>query len=102
MLAIIYGLAKYRSYLLGQIFTIVTDHSALQYLNTSKASAKLARWGLFLSEFNFTIKYRKGSVHNNADALSRLPALPDENFDLKALTCEVHFDDVHVAEGIEM
>ena len=29
LLAIIYGLAKYRSYLLGQIFTIVTDHSAL-------------------------------------------------------------------------
>ena len=78
LLAIIYGLAKYRSYLLGQIFTIVTDHSALQYLNTSKASAKLARWGLFLSEFNFTIKYRKGTAHCNADALSRLPALPDD------------------------
>ena len=29
LLAIIYGLAKYCSYLLGQIFTIVTDHSAL-------------------------------------------------------------------------
>ena len=62
LLAIIYGLAKYRSYLLGQEFEIITDHSALQYLNTPRASPKIACWGLFLSKFTFTVKHRKGTV----------------------------------------
>ena len=85
LLAIIFGLSKFRSYLLGQHFTIVTDHSALQYLNTPKATPKLARWGLFLSEFTFNVVHRKGTAHSNADALSRLPALPDNLFTLDSL-----------------
>ena len=63
----------------------MTDHSALQYLNTPKATPKLARWGLFLSEFTFNVVHRKGTAHSNADALSRLPALPDNLFTLDSL-----------------
>lgn len=85
LLAIIFGLSKFRSYLLGQHFTVITDHSALQYLNTPRASPKLARWGLFLSEFTFDVIHRKGTAHSNADALSRLPAQPDPHFTLDAL-----------------
>ena len=87
LLAIIFGLTKFRSYLLGQEFTVVTDHSALQHLNTPRATPKLARWGLFLSEFTFTVEHRKGTQHINADALSRLPSVDDPKFQLEALTC---------------
>lgn len=31
----------------------------------------LCRWALALQEYDFTIKYRKGCLNNNADALSR-------------------------------
>ena len=33
---------------------------------------KLRHWSLSLQEYNYTIKYRKGSSNINADALSRL------------------------------
>lgn len=34
----------------------------------------LARWPSFLETYDFEIKYRKGSLHGNADGLSRRPS----------------------------
>ena len=39
-------------------------------------SAHLQIWGLTLSGYSYSIKYKKGSLQGNADALSKLP-LPD-------------------------
>ena len=39
---------------------------------------------------NYTIEYRKLSDHGNADALSRLPAGPDANFDGEEGDADVH------------
>ena len=38
----------------------------------AKSPARLVRWALRLAEFDFEIKYRKGSENSNADCLSRL------------------------------
>lgn len=38
---------------------------------------QLARWLEWLQEYNFRIEHRRGSVHNNADALSRRPCEED-------------------------
>ena len=37
---------------------------------------RLCHWALALQEFDFTIKYRRGSSNANADALSRVPTIP--------------------------
>ena len=36
------------------------------------------RWRLRLEEYDFEIKYKKGSINSNADALSRIYAIEDE------------------------
>ena len=70
--AVVFGVREYRHYLIGRPFTIYTDHSALTYLlNLKEPTGKLARWVMFLSQFEYTIKHRRGKIHCNADFLSR-------------------------------
>ena len=81
-LAIMYGIKKFHNYLFGRKFTICTDHKPLQsLLNESKvnptiASARIQKWALTLSMYEYTIRFKSGTTNTNADALSRLP-LPD-------------------------
>jgi hypothetical protein len=65
----------FKNILLGNEFSIVSDHTALKWLMTSpNLQGKLARWSLRLQEFlPFTIEYRKGTQHLAADAMSRDP-----------------------------
>ena len=78
-LAIFYGVKKFHQCLYGWQFTIVSDHLPLQHLvNESRAiptmaSARLQRWALKLSAYNYSIQYRPGKQLANADLLSRLP-----------------------------
>jgi len=77
LLAIIYACDKFHSYIAGTKFVIVTDHSALTYLQDAKnKNPKLARWAMQLAVYDFTVKHRPGRVHNNADGLSRAHAAP--------------------------
>ena len=76
-LAMIFAIDHFRVYLLGKEFTLVTDHSALQWLHSVEPKGRLARWVMALQEYCFTVKHRPGSNNKNADALSRLP-LPHE------------------------
>ena len=55
-------------------FTVFTDNNPLTYvLSTAKLNATGYRWVGELADFNFNIKYRPGSVHRDADTLSRIP-----------------------------
>ena len=73
-LAVIWALKYFRFYLFGHEFSIVTDHHALRWLMTAKHdNGRLARWALLAQEYwPFTIEYKSGRQHNNADALSRM------------------------------
>ncbi|CAN6678827.1 unnamed protein product [Malus baccata var. baccata] len=73
LLAVVFALDKFRSYLLGTKVIIYTDHAALKYLLTKKeAKPRLIRWMLFLQEFDIEIRDKKGSENVVADHLSHL------------------------------
>ena len=86
-LAIIFGLRKFYQYLYGHRFILVTDHKPLTSLFGPKkgtpplAANRLARWALWLNQFDYSIEYRKTADHGNADALSRLPFGSDSDFE---------------------
>lgn len=76
-LAVIFGTKVFRPYLYGYRFTVLTDHKPLEWLFKCKdPGSRLIRWRLKLEEFEYDIKYKKGKINTNADALSRFPVNP--------------------------
>ena len=82
-LSLVFGIKRFYSFLFGHPFTLITDHKPLLGLLASQkptsphASARIRRWSLYLSMFEYKLEFRNTSAHANADALSRLP-LPVE------------------------
>jgi len=73
LLAVIFALEKFRSYLIGSKVIVFTDHAALKYLLTKGDSKpRLLRWILLLQEFDLEIRDKIGVENVVADHLSRL------------------------------
>lgn len=71
-LAVILAVEKFRCYIEGVNFTVITDHSSLTWLHNLKDPAgRLARWALRLQAYNYNLVYRKGKLNVVPDALSR-------------------------------
>ncbi|KAL0268628.1 UNVERIFIED_CONTAM: hypothetical protein PYX00_010487 [Menopon gallinae] len=76
---IIFGIKKFHQYLWGRRFTLLTDHKPLCTIFGNKRgfppmmATRLQRYTLFLSEYDYEIKYKKSTEHGNADGLSRVP-----------------------------
>ena len=74
MLVIIRGLENWRYLLEGtwSKFEIWTDHKNLEYsIKTQKLNHRQARWALYLSRFDFTLKHVPEMKMGKADGLSR-------------------------------
>ena len=78
-LAIVYGVKHFHRYLYGRRFLSCLDHKPLMYLFgehrgiSQTASARVQRWALTLSSYQYSIIHRSGNQVGNADGFSRLP-----------------------------
>ena len=78
-LGIVFGVLKFRQYLLGRKFQLITDHMPLVTIfHPNKripetASSHLERWAIILSTYDYQVKYQPSAQHGNADGLSQLP-----------------------------
>lgn len=81
-LAVVSSLTKFRTYLLGMSFTIVTDCNSLRATFTKRDMLpRVARWWSLIQEFDCDVKYKSGKGMVHVDALSRNP-LPEESTEL--------------------
>jgi len=75
-LTIIFEVKHFHQYLFGRHFTIKSDHKPLQHLLGERngipvmASARVQRWALTVSAYNYTVQYVPGKDNSNADGFS--------------------------------
>lgn len=73
-LAIVESLKHWHHYVDGKKIIIHSDHSGLQWLRKTKlTNARLARWSIEISQYDYEIVYERGKANIEADRLSRNP-----------------------------
>ena len=70
---------KFKDYLFGSKFTVLTDNNPLCYVKTSKLGVSQIRWLSDLALFDFDIKYQAGRKNQVVDALSHHALNPDSS-----------------------
>lgn len=71
-LAVVWAIEKFRPYVEGTHFSVITDHFSLKWLhNLRDPSGRLARWSVKLQQYSFDITHRGGKENVVPDALSR-------------------------------
>lgn len=81
-LAIVWAVEKFKLYLLGVKFQLITDCNALKFLFNprSRPCPRIERWVLRLQAYDYEIVYEPG-VSSIADTLSRLSVSSPKAFD---------------------
>ena len=69
--ALWWSVKRWRPYLEGIEFTVISDHLSLAFLRKPQDDVKLQRVVNELEHFTFRVVYKKGADHVDADALSR-------------------------------
>lgn len=103
VLAIIRALDKFRVYLIGMHFKIVTDCNAFaKTLDKKDLCTRVARWVLFLQEYDYVIEHRPGTQMRHVDALSRHPIMiiNEQNLTSKISRLQIQDDDLNTIREI--
>ncbi|KAL7295102.1 hypothetical protein TKK_0011570 [Trichogramma kaykai] len=88
-LAVLWAVQKFRPYVEGYHFKVISDHSSLKWLhNLKNPTGRLARWALELQQYDYEILHRKGSQNVVADALSRLHEEDEESCEIASLSID--------------
>ena len=73
LLAIVWALQKFRSYVMGGKVVIRTDHKALIFLKTCKLlSGRLTRWNMTIQDYDILIEHCPGKNNSVEDTSRRL------------------------------
>ncbi|CAI6373983.1 unnamed protein product [Macrosiphum euphorbiae] len=89
LMAVIWAVNKWRIFLLGVKFTILTDCQALVYLRAHRAlRPQIARWHDLLQEYEYDIQHRPGNKMAHVDALSRAPVTESDGTTLNDVLAE--------------
>ncbi|KAH9735939.1 hypothetical protein KPL71_017914 [Citrus sinensis] len=73
MLAAVMAVQKWRPYVVGKHFKIITDHLSLKFLLDQRVSTPMQhKWLTKLAGYDYEIVYRSGKENTAADALSRV------------------------------
>ncbi|KAL7723771.1 hypothetical protein ACLKA6_005843 [Drosophila palustris] len=74
------ALHKFRVYLLGLHFKLVSDCNAFtKTIDKKDVCVRVARWILLLQDYDFDVEHRAGTRIRHADALSRYPVMMISN-----------------------
>ena len=77
-ISLLWALQKFKYRLYGRSVELYSDHNPITFLTeTIPKSSELIRWHLALQEFNVTFRFRKGSMNEAADCLSRMVQYED-------------------------
>lgn len=72
-LAVVWSVQKLRCYLEGMPFKVIIDHQALQWLHGLKNPVgRLARWAIYLYQYDMTVEHRRGTTNEAPNALSQM------------------------------
>jgi hypothetical protein len=73
-LTMVFSVKKFRHYLLMNLVVFFMNHMAFRYIvNKPNLSGGLARWVLFLTEFDYIIKYKLRNLHKQSNHLPNCP-----------------------------
>nr|XP_042894766.1 uncharacterized protein K02A2.6-like [Parasteatoda tepidariorum] len=83
-LAVIFGVTQFFNYLFGKHFKLITDNEQLtRIFHSHKAlprmTSRLLRYASYLSSFDYSVQFKKGTKNENVDCLSRAPIQKPEN-----------------------
>ena len=82
-MAVVLSVQKWRHYLLGRKFTIISDQKALKFLwEQREVQSQFQKWLTKLLGYDFEILYQPGLQNKVADALSR----KDQSVELNTMT----------------
>src|SRR3954467_11141068 len=72
--AVVFALKTWRHYLLGERFTVYSDHKSLAYIFTQRdLNMRQRRWLEYVASYDFELLYHPGKGNVVADGLSRYP-----------------------------
>ena len=102
-LGIVSGVQKFRQYLLGRKFQLITDHKPLVTIFHSNkgipemAASCLQHYAIILSSYDYEVKYQPSASHDNADGLSHLPLQdePSEQDESAEIVCALEEHQLH-------
>ncbi|KAL0546500.1 hypothetical protein IC582_016410 [Cucumis melo] len=101
LMAVVLAVQKWRHYLLGRRFTIMSDKKALKFLlEQREVQPQFQKWLTKLLGYDFEILYQTGLQNKAADALSRVTTPSELNImttlgivDMETVTKEVEGDE---------